>query len=218
MPRRTTSRILFGTDLALLAAFSFACIASQFLGYSASVRAGDRAVVFDTVRGELSLWTARVRPSHLPAARQVFYDSVNSSTVAEIFQSPHNPIDRAWIWFGFGYARGTEIYYAPPVVAGDFAHVLVAPYWFFIAVLSIWPVRRIARRLDGERTMRRLSLGLCPVCGYDLRGRALRCPGCGSASPFGEEPQPSESPRPTAAELPAVAHDAVAADDLIKTA
>ena len=216
MSRRTTSRILFGVDLALLAAFSFACIASQFIGYSASVRAGNRAVVFDTVRGELSLWTARVRPSPLAAARQVFYDSVNSSTVGEIFESPRNPIDRAWMWFGFGYARGTEIYYAPPVVAGDFAHVLVAPYWFFIAALSVWPVKRIARRLDAERTSRRLSLGLCPVCGYDLRRRAMRCPGCGSASPFGDEAEAGEAP-PAPAAPDQTGHGTVARD-LVKTA
>ena len=37
------------------------------------------------------------------------------------------------------------------------------------------PARRVRRR--------RLAAGLCPACGYDLRGGHERCPECGQAAP-----------------------------------
>lgn len=179
-----TRQILFGVNLVLLAALSVACIASQFVGFSLAVVGGGRGAVLDTVRGEISVWIAPVSVTPKQAVRYMFYNSLDSFTVAEIFEAPKNPVDRSWTGFGFGYARSSDLYYGPPVPAGHFARVVVAPYWFFIALSSIWPVCRIVRRLDVERTQRRLSLGLCTTCGYDLRATAMRCPGCGSDSPY----------------------------------
>jgi hypothetical protein len=58
------------------------------------------------------------------------------------------------------------------------------PHWLLLAVaalpaLLILPPR-IHRRL---RTRRRLRLGLCPTCGYDLRASEGRCPECGARRP-----------------------------------
>jgi hypothetical protein len=181
---RRTRQILFALNLLLLAGFSLACIASQFVGFSVAILGGGRGYVFDTVRGEISLWTAPIANTPKQPVRYMFYNSLDSFTVAEIFDAPRNPVDRAWVGFGFGYARSSDLYYGPPVPAGHFAHVAVAPYWFLIALSSVWPVLRIVRRLDAQRTQRRLSLGLCTTCGYDLRATSMRCPGCGSNSPY----------------------------------
>jgi len=45
---------------------------------------------------------------------------------------------------------------------------------FAIAATGALRARRVASRLRG---------GLCPACGYDLRGTTGRCPECGAPSP-----------------------------------
>jgi hypothetical protein len=60
-------------------------------------------------------------------------------------------------------------------------------YVVLFAVLPAWwlftnPARRAARRR---------ARGLCPICGYDLRGNPGRCPECGMYSP---RATPSDAP------------------------
>jgi hypothetical protein len=93
--------------------------------------------------------------------------------------------------FGFGYAVGDlrpQYNWKPP----GFRFVAVrAPAWLVVAPLALLSVRRLAvplrRRLRGRR-------GLCPSCGYDLRGSgSARCPECGDVSavttPLGPRPR-----------------------------
>lgn len=173
------ARILFGINLLMLALVSIACVSSQFAGYSASLSVRGRGFTFDTVRGEISLWTAAIARQSSPRFRQMFYDARQSITTEEVFAGAANPVDQLWQAFGFGYARGTILYYGPPVASGAFSHTIVAPYWFLIGVLSIWPLRRTVARLEAERTLRRASAGQCVACGYELRGAEMRCPSCG---------------------------------------
>ena len=46
-------------------------------------------------------------------------------------------------------------------------------------VIAIWPWLR--RRSTKRKREDRLARGLCPDCGYDLRGSPGRCPECGAA-------------------------------------
>ncbi len=52
--------------------------------------------------------------------------------------------------------------------------------WALIAALLVLPV---VRTVQSRR--RRMAPGLCPACGYDLRGNpsATSCPECGAAVP-----------------------------------
>ena len=67
---------------------------------------------------------------------------------------------------------------------GDDHHALFLPAWFLFALLvappaAWWTVR--ARRARRQRD------GLCPSCGYDLRGSPHRCPECGTPAPPPEQ-------------------------------
>jgi hypothetical protein len=62
-----------------------------------------------------------------------------------------------------------------------FSHAHV-PYWFVLAVLSspswLWLASGRVRRMRA----RRVRLGQCPQCGYDLRATPGRCPECGAVA------------------------------------
>jgi hypothetical protein len=61
--------------------------------------------------------------------------------------------------------------------------VLFVPHWLLVALAMI-PIAR--RWLVVRRHYRRVALGLCERCGYDLRGSPARCPECGQISPAAE--------------------------------
>jgi hypothetical protein len=93
---------------------------------------------------------------------------------------------------GFGYERHLT---QRPGWDVD-GRVVIAPYWF-LALLAlgpaVWAGRGGARELRHRRSRRRLSQGLCAVCGYDLRAHepGQRCPECGGTIP-------ADLPRPGA--------------------
>jgi hypothetical protein len=60
---------------------------------------------------------------------------------------------------------------------GRLAVVVFAPYWFLVLILSLLPTVWLLRTL---RRRRRVVVGLCTVCGYDLRATPERCPECGA--------------------------------------
>src|SRR5205085_833770 len=88
--------------------------------------------------------------------------------------------DRGVFVGGFGYGHSGVMYFAPPLVRGGVAHVFVAPYWFAIVMLLIWPVRRIIAQRRADQSEKWRLAGRCPSCGYDLRASPQRCPECGA--------------------------------------
>ena len=53
------------------------------------------------------------------------------------------------------------------------------PYWFVLTLLSLPAFFVWRRRLRQIRSLRRVSRGACPGCGYDLRASPDYCPECG---------------------------------------
>jgi hypothetical protein len=56
---------------------------------------------------------------------------------------------------------------------------ITLPLWFMILVALALPTRTARRLWRTRRATRRAAQGLCPACGYDLRGSPDRCPECG---------------------------------------
>lgn len=54
------------------------------------------------------------------------------------------------------------------------------PHWFALLVTGILPARWTREYVAGWRSRRRISAGMCGVCGYDVRASPERCPECGT--------------------------------------
>lgn len=55
------------------------------------------------------------------------------------------------------------------------------PYWFALCLVLLWPASRVLVVLRRWRERRRVLMGLCTKCGYELRATPERCPECGTA-------------------------------------
>jgi hypothetical protein len=61
--------------------------------------------------------------------------------------------------------------------------VLIVPHWILAILFAFLPALRTALAIrKGMIQRRRGSLGLCRLCGYDLRASLGRCPECGEAT------------------------------------
>ena len=57
--------------------------------------------------------------------------------------------------------------------------VVIVPLWMFVMVTAMPPLWWLLTA-PRVRRRRRIRKGLCPTCGYDLRGSMGACPECGA--------------------------------------
>ena len=72
--------------------------------------------------------------------------------------------------FFAGWGRST------PHIALDRRWTFEVPHWFALLLTAALPAVRLAGLFRARRHAR---VGLCPICGYDLRATPDKCPECG---------------------------------------
>lgn len=93
---------------------------------------------------------------------------------------------RNWFPAGFVTTDGRQLVPAPAGVAGRTTvrvnyRIYTIPIAPLMLLFAAYPWALAWRTIRDRRTQReRLSQGLCPACGYDLRASSGRCPECGS--------------------------------------
>ncbi|HEX4795146.1 MAG TPA: hypothetical protein VH370_15230 [Humisphaera sp.] len=86
-----------------------------------------------------------------------------------------DPASIVWSIFGFSMSGGTLSIVAQ---SSPRYSAIIVPYWFLVLLTAV-PTIVAGRSAIRRRRWRRL--GLCMVCGYDIRASTSLCPECGSS-------------------------------------
>ena len=86
-------------------------------------------------------------------------------------------------FFGFG-TTADKLFYA------QYGKGVYFPHWFLALLFAILPALYLRAFIRSRRVQR---LGLCRLCGYDLRATPERCPECGAENATAETPR-AQSP------------------------
>ena len=175
-------------NLSFLAALSLLlCIGLGCL-WERSMRANDWLTY---IRSSNQIVTIGTRPRHVAFLLYIPWGVPrNDPTGWDYSPDPRNPeqtdsfLEMMWkdSWLGFKLIR-----YDRPYEGGGW-HVteITIPLWFPMVLTLVLPLCWLRRRSKLRRQARRVRLGLCLHCGYDLRAtpdatgpRVARCPECG---------------------------------------
>jgi hypothetical protein len=184
--RQRLINFVFIACVGVLILFAVVWAVTFVVGYTGVLAFGGRAVLVDTCRGEISIWTAPVAPAPelrnaRPTLINTIYDRAEASTALEWYRTA--PMRKRGLFaLGAGIVRADSL--MPPignaVLRGHFGYGVIIPYWLLCTLACIWPATRWYRQQKMDRDYDLYLQGLCPKCGYDLRASPELCPECGA--------------------------------------
>ena len=159
----------------------------------------------DIIELQLSILRTKIRPEQGPKCGYIRGENGREISMMYGIAEYNKFIDQdPGVHFELG---GMEYYYGPFLQKADddtrwrtgSGFDLRIPHWWVILMAGAVPTwfgtRLIRERQRRLRDKKRSKIGLCNVCGYDLRATPDRCPECGTpASPT----KPSEEQKPIA--------------------
>ena len=148
----------------------------------------ERYVQFISSRGTITvlLMSGRFQLQHDPQEIPLYYRMKESegwqrSRVIFFSESAREYFVRQGgrAYLGFGYTSKTWKTGSSPDLY--ISRRLLLPSAFPAALFAIAPVHFMLRFLRSRRRQTRISAGLCPNCGYDMRSSPDHCPECGAS-------------------------------------
>lgn len=99
---------------------------------------------------------------------------------SEGWSGPSSRNLRRYAALGFEWIPQSIVKWNPPDPAETVLKSFTLPLYFPCLLFAILPAHYVLRVRRRRRIARRLALGCCIACGYDLRASSGRCPECGN--------------------------------------
>jgi hypothetical protein len=131
----------------------------------------NHGIVVRLTRGDLSIWFGGTQAFQYPELS--FQGTLTTAQMAAGNADYHD-----WTRGPFVISSVNCLQFLYGLNPAGRAHVVAIPQWLVVALLGIWPARRLIAAL---RWRSRLRGGHCPRCGYDIRATPDRCPECGTS-------------------------------------
>jgi hypothetical protein len=154
---------------------------------------GKVALMTLTVQGQWTEVRQHVRKSYDGNTRYgwLWGDGSTGKREPEWMMVPQSYVNRVeFLGFSYGqFERHSGYYLGASPNEVSLRRLLLVPWPAIVILFGFAPIWYVSRALlKRSRRKKRISQGLCPKCGYDLRATHTKCPECGQSKPTAPDP------------------------------